>query len=50
MDTDEFDSTAKQILENCDANIPKVNDRVYKDECLYSFDSPVSTEFCTYLK
>lgn len=33
---------AKQILENYDARVPKDNDRVYKDECLYSFDSPVS--------
>lgn len=34
---------AKQILENYDAGVPKDTDRVYKDECLYSFDSPVST-------
>lgn len=33
---------AKQILENYDARVPKDSDRVYKDECLYSFDSPVS--------
>lgn len=33
---------AKEILENYDARVPKDNDRVYKDECLYSFDSPVS--------
>jgi hypothetical protein len=39
---------AKQILENYDARVPKDNDRVYKDECIYSFDSPVSIEFCTY--
>uniref|UniRef100_A0A2S2NUA3 Ubiquitin carboxyl-terminal hydrolase n=1 Tax=Schizaphis graminum TaxID=13262 RepID=A0A2S2NUA3_SCHGA len=31
---------AKQILENYDARVPKENDRVYKDECIYSFDSP----------
>jgi len=31
---------AKQILENYDARVPKDTDRVYKDECLYSFDSP----------
>lgn len=34
--------TAKQILENYDVRVPKDSDRVYKDECLYSFDSPVS--------
>lgn len=33
---------AKQILESCDVHIPKDNQRVYKDECLYSYDSPVS--------
>lgn len=33
---------AKQILENYDARVPINSDRVYKDECLYSFDSPVS--------
>lgn len=33
---------AKQILENYDVRVPKDNDRVYKDECLYSYDSPVS--------
>lgn len=33
---------AKQILENYDARVPRDNDRVHKDECLYSFDSPVS--------
>lgn len=31
---------AKQILENYDVRVPKDNDRVYKDECLYSYDSP----------
>jgi len=36
---------AKQILENYDACVPKDNSRVYKDECLYSFDSPVSMIF-----
>jgi len=48
MDSD-FTLAAKQILENCDANVPREHDRVYKDECLYSFDSPVSKEFCSYL-
>lgn len=38
---------AKQILENYDARVPKDNDRVYKDECLYSFDSPVSKKLLT---
>lgn len=33
---------AKQVLDNYDARVPKDNERVYKDECLYSFDSPVS--------
>ncbi|XP_025420620.1 ubiquitin carboxyl-terminal hydrolase 5 isoform X2 [Sipha flava] len=28
------------ILENYDARVPEDQDRVYKDECLYSFDSP----------
>lgn len=22
-------------------NIPRTNDRIYKDECVYSFDTPV---------
>ncbi|XP_050538003.1 ubiquitin carboxyl-terminal hydrolase 5 [Daktulosphaira vitifoliae] len=35
-----MDSTTKSILENYDARVPKDNDRVYKDECLYSYDSP----------
>jgi len=39
---------AKQILENYDARVPKDTDRVYKDECIYSFDSPVSIEFRMY--
>ncbi|XP_022181234.1 ubiquitin carboxyl-terminal hydrolase 5-like isoform X2 [Myzus persicae] len=39
MDSD-FSLAAKQTLENYDANVPKEHDRVYKDECLYSFDSP----------
>jgi len=33
---------AKQILDNYDARVPKDSDKVYKDECLFSFDSPVS--------
>jgi len=45
-----FSLAAKQTLESYDANVPKDHDRVYKDECLYSFDSPVSIELCTYLK
>ncbi|XP_050419844.1 ubiquitin carboxyl-terminal hydrolase 5 isoform X2 [Adelges cooleyi] len=36
-----MDSAAiKSVLENYDARVPKDTDRVYKDECLYSFDSP----------
>ncbi|XP_029345704.1 ubiquitin carboxyl-terminal hydrolase 5-like [Acyrthosiphon pisum] len=35
-----FALAVKQILENCEANVPRDHDRVYKDECLYSFDSP----------
>ncbi|VVC39492.1 Hypothetical protein CINCED_3A020265 [Cinara cedri] len=36
----DYMTTVKEILENYDARIPSNTDRVYKDECLYSFDSP----------
>lgn len=45
-----FSLAAKQTLENYDAKVPKEHDRVYKDECLYSFDSPVSIEFAHIFK
>lgn len=35
-------SVAKLALENYDAQVPRDGDRVHKEECLYSFDSPVS--------
>lgn len=27
-------------------NIPGPNSKVYKDECVYSFDTPVNITFC----
>lgn len=43
VEMDDSILAAKQILEGYDARVPKENDRVFKDECLFSFDSPVST-------
>ena len=30
-------------LSSCQLSVPQGGDKVYKDECVYSFDTPVST-------